>query len=192
MFAGSREEGTNMPNSLFISYRRESAAAYAGWIYELLVDRYGRSSVFRDTDSIHSGEHFPSLIAKTIASCDAVIVLIDPAWSDATDERGARRLDDAADWVRLEIETAFDKDVPVIPLLVHGAKPPARDMLPPSIRAIADLQAFSLRDDKLRDDLRLALDDGLPRPGGRKEYLGVAAQTREQRFVELVSMFRGK
>jgi hypothetical protein len=32
---------------LFISYRRETAAGYAGWIHQLLSERLGKSSVFR-------------------------------------------------------------------------------------------------------------------------------------------------
>jgi hypothetical protein len=37
---------------IFISYRREDAAAYAGRLYDSLVNHFGKKNVFIDIDSI--------------------------------------------------------------------------------------------------------------------------------------------
>jgi hypothetical protein len=55
-------------------------------------------------------------------------------WLTATDNAGRRRLDSPRDFVRIEIEAALQRDIPVIPLLVQGASMPDEDNLPPSIQ----------------------------------------------------------
>ena len=43
---------------------------------------------------------------------------------------GARRIDDPADFVRLEIASALKRNIPVVPVLVQGAKMPTAAQLP--------------------------------------------------------------
>ena len=45
-------------NRVFISYRRDDAAGYAGRLEEALERRLGRGSVFRDVLDIAPGEDF--------------------------------------------------------------------------------------------------------------------------------------
>jgi len=46
-------------------------------------------------------------------------------------------LDDLDDFVRIEIETALRRDIPVIPVLVSNAPMPEAQDLPPAIRDLA-------------------------------------------------------
>jgi hypothetical protein len=43
---------------VFISYRREETAYAAGWLFNNLADRFGRSQIFKDIDSVEPGDNF--------------------------------------------------------------------------------------------------------------------------------------
>ena len=72
---------------------------------------------------------------------DAQVVIIGPEWQHAVDADGDRRLENPEDYVRVEIEAALARDVPVIPVLVGGALMPERadvpDTLVPLTRRLA-------------------------------------------------------
>jgi TIR domain len=129
---------------IFISYRREETAYPAGWLYDRLVDHFGGGHVFKDVDSIELGDDFVEVISSAVGSCDVLLALIGDRWLAITDEDGRRRLDDAADFVRLEIEAALTRNVRVIPILVEGARMPRVAELPPSLAKLARRQALEL------------------------------------------------
>jgi hypothetical protein len=60
---------------------------------------------------------------------------------------GTRRLDDANDMVRIEIETALRRNRRVIPVLVSEARMPEPEDLPESLKELADRHAFAVRPD---------------------------------------------
>src|SRR5205807_1798414 len=93
-----------------------------------------------------------------VAACRAMLVLIGPGWLHARTPTGKVRLDDADDWVRLEIEEAFRHDrVAVVPVLHDGAHAPLESELPESLKALAHRQAISLTGDDLAAEIdRLA------------------------------------
>lgn len=76
-----------------------------------LADRFGKSQVFIDVDTIEPGVDFAEAIFYAVAACKVLLAVIGPGWLTATDERGRRRLDDPDDIVRLEIEAALARDV---------------------------------------------------------------------------------
>jgi hypothetical protein len=83
---------------IFISYRREDSSAYAGRLYDHLVDRFGKNCVFMDVDSIEPGVDFIEVLRDTVGSCDVLIAVIGKHWLMAADAEG-RRLDRAEDLV---------------------------------------------------------------------------------------------
>jgi TIR domain len=121
---------------IFISYRRDDTATVSGRIYDRLVDTFGRAAVFKDVDNIPIGVNFADHIAKVIEQCVVQLVVIGPRWFDAADAQGQRRLDNPKDFVRLEIEAALRRGIPIIPLLVDGAPPPPVDRLPSAMRTL--------------------------------------------------------
>lgn len=139
---------------VFISYRRDDAAGYAGRLYDALTAHFGRSLVFIDIDSIRAGQNFVDVIEQRIASCSVVIVLIGRAWLNITDDRAARRLDDPHDFVRLEVESAFRQNVPVIPVLVGSAKMPRQEDLPATLAPLAHLNAIEIFDQLFPDSVK--------------------------------------
>ena len=71
--------------------------------------------------------------------------IIGNQWLDAADKGGGRRLDNAADNVRIEIESALLRKIPLIPVLVGGAEMPAEEALPQSLRKLATRNAIHVR-----------------------------------------------
>jgi hypothetical protein len=173
---------------IFISYRRSDTQGYAGWLHQILAEHYGRSRVFRDLDSIQPGEHFPTRVARTIAGCTHVFVLIGPAWL-APGPDGRPRLADSDDWVRLELETALQRGLQIVPLLIGDADLPPSNVMPVSLRSIADHQAFALRDAQFTDDVRQVLTRVDQTTDTDRRYLGTVQQAREQRFAALIAIF---
>jgi hypothetical protein len=135
------------PPSIFISYRRSDSLDATGRIYDRLSEEFGPTAVFRDIDSIPLGVSFPELLKGALSRTDVVLVVIGPTWLTAADGEGRRRLDDPADFVRLEIETALSCDVPVIPVVVSNARLPSQSELPGPLSPLALRNGISVRPD---------------------------------------------
>jgi hypothetical protein len=131
----------------FLSYRRDDSAGFAGRLADALEVRFGAGSVFRDVDDIAPGEDFVQALDRHLREVDAVLVMIGPRWVDDT------RLHEADDFVRREIATALASGKPLLPLLVGGARMPAQDALPESLRPLARKQALTLSDADWKRDV---------------------------------------
>ena len=83
-----------------------------------------------------------------------MLALIGRNWIDVKHDSGERRLDDAGDFVRLEIETALRRNIAVTPVLVQGASMPAAHRLPESIRDFAYRNGFELSHNRWESDVR--------------------------------------
>jgi TIR domain len=139
------------PGSIFICYRREDSADVTGRIYDRLVDRFGRERVFMDLEAIRLGYDFRSEIDQMIKACSIVIVVIGDKWLTEVD--GERRIGDENDPVRIEIETALRREIPIIPVLTGGASHPTKAMLPASLEALAYRNGTSIRREHFREDM---------------------------------------
>ena len=128
--------------TLFVSYRREDSRAITGRICDRLCAHFGREGVFRDVDSIPIGIDFRDKIRESIDRADLLIAIIGPRWVDVSNQAGERRLALPDDYVRLEIESALAKGIPVIPVLVDDAPMPSAEQLPDSIAQLAYLNAL--------------------------------------------------
>jgi hypothetical protein len=144
--------------TIFISYRRDDSAGYAGRLHEELTERLGPDRVFRDVDTLQPGQDFVDAIEQRLHECRVCLVLVGRLWLSARDESGRRRIDRDTDYVRLEIAAALARaDVLVVPVLIGGAVMPAASALPDSIQALGRRQAVTLRDDTWENDVdRLA------------------------------------
>lgn len=143
---------------VFISYRRDDAAGYAGRLHEALERKLGDGVVFRDVDTLQPGEDFVKAIDVRLSACSVVLVLIGREWLDASRPDGTRRLHEPYDFVRLEIASALAQpNVRVIPVLIEDAAMPSERDLPEPIRLLARRHAISLRDEAWDSDVdRLA------------------------------------
>ncbi len=155
---------------LFISYRRDDQAGFAGRLADALGTAFGADNVFRDIEDIRPGDDFVVTLKKQLHGVDVMLVMIGPAWL-ATSRNGIRRLDDPGDFVRLEIQAGLESGKPVIPVLVGGALMPAEADLPPALAGLARRQAVVLSDAGWRGDVErlvTTLRDLLPGIGNRK------------------------
>ncbi|HEX4960056.1 MAG TPA: toll/interleukin-1 receptor domain-containing protein [Thermoanaerobaculia bacterium] len=132
--------------SVFVSYRRSDADAYAEVLFSDFVRRFGDRNVFIDVKGIEPGTRFAPDIRDRLSRSDVVLVLIGPSWLDVKDTSGQRRIDDPDDWVRFEVRTAFELGKRVIPVLVRKGSMPSGEELPADIASLAALQAFTLND----------------------------------------------
>src|SRR5580698_6544125 len=141
-----------LPRRIFISYRREETAFAAGWLYDILDDRFGEELIFKDIDSIRFGDNWFKAITEAVRSCEVLLALIGERWLTVTDQAGRRRLDNQEDWVRVEIETALERDIRIIPIVVEGAQLPSADQLPPSLVGLVQRQALEISPRRFRSD----------------------------------------
>lgn len=138
---------------IFISYRREETAANAGRLYDHLSDRFGEDRVFMDVDSIAIGVDFTRAVIEAVSGCSILIALMGRNWAVITDSKGKRRLDNPDDFVRVEIETALNRDIRVVPVLVDGAALPQAADLPPSLQPLTRRQALELSHTGFRSEV---------------------------------------
>src|SRR5215471_9068251 len=92
---------------IFISYRRDDSAGYAGRLYDALASQFGKRLVFMDVDAIQPGEDFVQLIQERVVACDFLIAVIGRNWLKGVDDKGLPRLQNPEDFVRLEIAHAL-------------------------------------------------------------------------------------
>jgi hypothetical protein len=135
------DESQQSKEQIFICYRRDDSGWVTGRIYDRLVQRFGEDAVFKDIDSIPLGRNFRHYINSVIKACSVVVVVIGDRWL----EKG--RINEPDDYVRIEIESALKRDMPVIPLLVQNATMPAKDALPKSLQELCDRNGIPINND---------------------------------------------
>src|SRR5437763_294213 len=147
-----------MNAKLFINYRREDTAPYAGRLYDRLTAHFSQDQVFMDIDQIEPGEDFVEVINRKVGSCDIAIVAIGPNWLRATDVSGKRRLDDEEDFVRMEIVAVLQRKIRVIPVLVGGARMPGRHDLPEALAPLSRRNAIELSETRFHADVNRLIE----------------------------------
>src|SRR5258706_7557948 len=96
---------TNIGNSVFISYRRDTSAFIARAVFQDL--RAHSIDVFMDVESIDSGQ-FDSVILNQIASRPYFLLILTPGTLE--------RCNEPNDWLRREIEHAMSLQRMIVPL----------------------------------------------------------------------------
>lgn len=183
---------------IFISYRRDDSAGYVGRLRDRLLKEFGPSEVFRDIDGIKPGEDFRISINQTLAKATVLLAIIGRRWVGVMNAAGQRRLDQQDDLVRLEIQTALERGVLVIPVLVDGARMPSAEELPDGLRGLASKHALELADVRWDHDIELLISSLRPRvgkaspPPWRSRVLVVAAAAAVLLVAGLPMLWRGR
>jgi TIR domain len=133
--------------NIFICYRREDSGSISDRINDHLARKFGQAKIFKDVDSITPGKDFREEIEKAVGSCNVLLAVIGRDWLALTTKAGGRRIDDPKDFVRLEIETALERQIPVIPVLAEDAEIPGEMDLPESIRPLVYRNGLRIRHD---------------------------------------------
>ncbi|MBL8038543.1 MAG: toll/interleukin-1 receptor domain-containing protein [Nitrospira sp.] len=133
-------------SKILISYRREDSADVTGRIYDRLIQVFPQS-VFRDVDSIPLGADFRTYLDEQVAKCDVFLAVIGRDWLRSKSRKGKSRLEDPGDFVRIEIESALKRRIPIIPVLVQGASIPPAERLPAGIQELSYRNGIVVRRD---------------------------------------------
>ncbi|MFI5899809.1 toll/interleukin-1 receptor domain-containing protein [Streptomyces cyaneofuscatus] len=144
---------------VFINYRTADAGYGAAACYELLAPAFGDKRVFRDCVSMLPGELYPQRIRQALEQARILLVLIGPDWLAEDPAGGGRLVDREDDWVRREIRRAFERGIPVVQVLLDGARPVESNELPFDIARLALCQAAHVAHRSLGDDVRRLADE---------------------------------
>jgi len=126
---------------IFISYRRDDSAYAAHQLRDRLVDHFGIDNIIFDVESIPLGTDFRNYITEQITKCDVLLAVMGNEWLTSINARSG----DPKDFVRIEIEAALKRDIPVIPVLVEKAVMPDDSALPKTIADLAYRNATEVR-----------------------------------------------
>ncbi|MEM7058710.1 MAG: toll/interleukin-1 receptor domain-containing protein [Pseudomonadota bacterium] len=180
---------------VFVSYRRSDSREAAVRIADELVDEFGDSSVFFDTETIEPGKSFPAEILTNINTSTHVLVIIGPDWLMKNPETGIARIEEPEDWVRREIRTALSHPATVIPVLVSNAQMPSPEELPLDLRTLTEQNAVELRPDRFKGSLTELVDRLRDQSALRAAWImliaGVLAATLGLTLQSLFVMFHG-
>jgi hypothetical protein len=133
-----------------------------------------------DVAAIEPGRDFRKAIDQSVASCSVLLAIIGQEWLASRDAAGHRRLDDLQDFVRLELASALRRDIPVVPVLVRGAKMPTAEQLPEDLKDLAFRNAVELTHARWKSDVQVlvqALRPYLDEPGSECGDGATAAKT---------------
>jgi TIR domain-containing protein len=161
---------TSAISRIFVSYRIDDGACAAGAVADRLAARFGKANVFRDRDSLFLGSRYPKKIRRALGKSDVVVAMIGPSWLDIRDGAGRRRLDEPSDWVRIELRTAFEKEIPVVPVLLDHTPLPQPDRLPVDLVPLSRSTCWHVRRETFDSDVRGLIDgiagvtDSMPPP----------------------------
>jgi TIR domain-containing protein len=128
---------------IIISYRRADSAGITGRIRDRLVAHYGASLVFMDVEDIPFGSDFREHVRGELLRSDLLLVVVGREWLGKNGD-GPARIHSETDPVRIEVETALQNAIPVIPVLVNGAQVPEPSDLPDTLRDFAFLNAATV------------------------------------------------
>ena len=167
-------------SKISISYRWQDSSPMARLICDRLSTRYGSDSVFMDVEKIQPGEDFRKHIAEALQECDVLIVIVGKKWLGQR-KSGHTTINDESDWVRIEVETALERNIKIIPVLINRANMPRADQLPESLREFVYRSALRIDagadfDDHM-DRLIESIDHTLESVRNRPENPKAPAQT---------------
>jgi len=134
-------------SKVFISYRRDDTRHVAGRVYDWLAGRLPKKEIFFDVDTVPIGINFKTNISDALSRSAVMLVLVGEKWVNPNWRRsrwlfGSKPKED---FVQVEIESALELGVPIVPLLVDEVSMPGVDSLPNSIAEFASVNAAPIR-----------------------------------------------
>jgi hypothetical protein len=87
-----------------------------------------------------------------------LLAVIGPNWLGKSVEQGDKRLSRSDDLVRQEIESALQRDIQVIPILVNGAAMPSATELPTELKALTRRQAVEITHKRFKQDMNILIN----------------------------------
>src|SRR5262249_15859164 len=116
-----------------ISYRRADSRAIVGRVLDRLAEHYGEKEIFIDIENIPFGIDFRKHIDDVLREVQVLIVIIGKRW------RGLREAGPGGIFVevepgRIELQTALNSPIRIIPILTDDATMPDASELPEPVK----------------------------------------------------------
>lgn len=125
--------------AIYIIFRHGASAEETVRLGSFLRGRFGQAAVVWDL--------LPDELPLAMAAAHVALVVIGPDWLDPDETSGSRLPAHLRD-----LEVAMQDAIPIVPVLVRGARPPHPDELPASLRPFAELEAIALDDSRWEAD----------------------------------------
>lgn len=138
---------------IFLNYRRKDTEDAAGRLFDALCSHFGEHHVFMDIDDIEPGVDFDEVVHEAVGQCDVLLAVIGPNWLTMVDGQGRRRLDNPDDYVRIELQVALERNIRLVPVLIHDVAMPLEEELPEGLRRLAHKQAVGISTTRWKYDL---------------------------------------
>ena len=174
---------------VFISYRRADDLGAIGRIHDWLAqpEKFGPAGVFMDVEDIPIGADFRKHIAHQMNQADVVLAMIGPKWLETIPARA----DDPTDFVRIELEMAFDRNLHVVPVLLgREIKMPTDLVLPPTISHFSFLNAETI--DPGGRDFPLHMERLLLGLKKLREARAIPQNFRNRHQIAMIGVRRGR
>lgn len=145
---------SNKPGTIFINYRKDDSNWNALALYNDLQKYFKKEQLFKDFNAILPGDDFVVSIQNALNKCNVLLVVIGKNWLYMEGVDGKRRLDDPDDFVRLEVATALERGISVVPVLFDGTPMPKPEELPENLRLLCRRQFIEIDPKRFEDDVR--------------------------------------
>lgn len=128
---------------IILSYRRADSGGVAGRLFDRICERFGADDVYMDIDSIPFGTNFRKHVETALSGCKVMVALIGASWTGKRFFLFQPRIFDQNDPIRIEVDTALRMSVPILPVLLDGAKIDAM-RLPKGLKDLYDINGAIL------------------------------------------------
>lgn len=147
-----------MRGTIFINYRKDDSSWNALALYNELLKYFPKESIFKDFNTIRPGDDFVESIQKALSHCNVLLVVMSKNWLDVKDKHGNRRINDPDDLVRIEIATAIERSIQVIPVLFDNIPMPTSADLPENLRSLPRRQFVEIETTRFEADVKKLAD----------------------------------
>jgi hypothetical protein len=158
-------------SGVFISYRWIPDAGEARLLANRLYSEFGRDQVFLDVDQFRIGSEMLELTRWAVGQAEVLVWLVGPEWDKKHSVHGARAIDRRGDPVRVELRTALDLGLPVLPVRVIDGPLLGGDLLPGPLRRLGKVWWGEIRHghrDADTDTVVHEIRQALPIASGRR------------------------
>ena len=147
-----------MRGTIFINYRKDDSSWNALALYNELLKYFPKESIFKDFNTIRPGDDFVESIQKALTHCNVLLVVMSKNWLEVKDKHGNRRINDPDDLVRIEIATAIERNIQVIPVLFDNIPMPTSAELPDNLRSLPRRQFVEIETTRFEADVKKLAD----------------------------------
>ncbi len=106
--------------------------------------------MFMDREELTLGRDFENTIKARLEECDTVLALIGPNWLDAMQ---GRLNGSDPDFVRMELELALSRGIPVVPVLLDNALLPRAEVLPAGLKDLVKRHGIAVGQQNFEADV---------------------------------------